>query len=238
MINVESAYKYHFIYMIKNMINKKCYVGFHASNKEFDKDKYYGSSKTLDAAIKKYKPDNFIMGIIEYIDLIDWSEKEQFWIKYFHSHVSEGGYNLNLGGRGCIGYKWTPEQKENVDHNGDKNPMFDKKHKKESIDKISFTRKQNKKTSGEKNGMFGTNAYNIWVDKYGKEIADKKLIEWKNKISLNSAHTSYERTEKIISKLSESHKNIPKIQCEWCGKLTQPSPYKQFHGDNCKHKKI
>jgi group I intron endonuclease len=234
MISITSSYKYYFIYMIKNLINTKCYVGFHATNKEFGEDTYYGSSKTLNAAIKKYGKSCFVLGIIEYINVKNWSEKEQYWIKKMSSHISVGGYNLNCGGKGCIGYKWSKQQKESLDRFGEKNSMYGKTHTNETIKNISKTRKKNKKTSGEKNGMFGTSAYDKWVEKFGKEIANKKSIEWKNKISENSTHTSYERTDKIINKLKESHKNIPKIQCEWCGKFSQPSPHKQFHGDNCK----
>jgi len=36
---------------------------------------------------------------------------------------------------------------------------------------------------GKLNGMFCRSNYNIWLEKYGKEIADKKLIEFKAKIS-------------------------------------------------------
>ena len=235
MISVKSSYKYYFIYMIENLVNKKRYVGFHATNKEFNEDIYYGSSKTLNTAIKKYGKDCFILGIIEYIDVKDWSEKERFWIKKMNSHISVGGYNLNWGGKGCIGYKWSKKQKENINHFGEKNPMFGKLHKKESIQKISFTRTKNKKTTGEKNGMFKTCAYNIWIEKYGKDIADELQILRNKKISDNSSHTTYKRTEKTITKLKESRKNTPKIRCEWCGNFSQPSPHKQFHGDNCKY---
>ena len=35
---ISKVYKYYFIYKILNLANKKCYVGFHATNKEYDKD--------------------------------------------------------------------------------------------------------------------------------------------------------------------------------------------------------
>lgn len=48
-----------------------------------------------------------------------------------------------------------------------------KKHSEESKEKIRNNSKN--KTDGEKNGMYGKTYYDVWVKKYGKEIADEKL---------------------------------------------------------------
>jgi len=78
MPNLQNAkYKYYYIYMIKNLINGKKYVGMHATNKEFEKDTYYGSGNLLNSAIQKYGEDNFIFGILEYIEFKEWREKEK-----------------------------------------------------------------------------------------------------------------------------------------------------------------
>lgn len=39
-------------------------------------------------------------------------------------------------------------------------------------------------TTGKKNGMFGRSFYNVWLEKYGKEEADKRLYEFKEKASI------------------------------------------------------
>ena len=52
-----------------------------------------------------------------------------------------------------------------------------KVHNSKSKSKIS------KALSGENNPMFGKSFYDIWVEKYGKEVADKKLKKFKFKIS-------------------------------------------------------
>lgn len=98
-------HRYYFIYKIINLVNKKCYVGFHATNKEYDRDNYYGSSDILDNAIKKYGSNNFVMGIIEYINPIEWREKERYWVKKMGSHVNKWGYNQTEGGDGTLGLK-------------------------------------------------------------------------------------------------------------------------------------
>lgn len=82
--------------------------------------------------------------------------------------------------------------------NGDKNPFFGKKHSKETIEKQSKIKLGKKHklesinkmiglSSGDKNPMYGKNFYQIWVDKYGKEIADEKLKDNKEKHSINNS---------------------------------------------------
>jgi hypothetical protein len=68
--------------------------------------------------------------------------------------------------------KFTDDHLENLkiafkdrDYNGENNPFYGKG------DLIS----------GEKNPMFGRSFYDVWVEKYGKEVADKKLEEFKEK---------------------------------------------------------
>lgn len=40
---------------------------------------------------------------------------------------------------------------------------------------------------GEKNSMYGRSVYSVWVSKYGKEEADRKMIELKKRISINTS---------------------------------------------------
>ena len=82
---------------------------------------------------------------------------------------------------------------------GELNPFFGKHHTEESKQKIiknkdysiyktdEFRKKISKVTSGENNPMFGKSVYDVWFIKFGKEIADKKLIEYKKKQSNNSS---------------------------------------------------
>ena len=38
-----------------------------------------------------------------------------------------------------------------------------------------------KASSGSNNGMFGRSVYDVWLEKFGKEIADEKYVQWKLK---------------------------------------------------------
>ena len=44
-------------------------------------------------------------------------------------------------------------------------------------------KKISERSSGKGNGMYGRSAYSIWIEKYGKEEADKRKIETKKKMS-------------------------------------------------------
>ncbi len=85
MSNLKYSFKYYYIYRIVNLINKKSYVGFHATNNEYDN--YFGSSKILNNAIEKYEICNFVFGIVEYVNPDNWREKETYWIKKMNAYV-------------------------------------------------------------------------------------------------------------------------------------------------------
>jgi hypothetical protein len=85
---------------------------------------------------------------------------------------------------------------------GDRNPFFGKRHTEETklrmktMDKDksffktkSYKNKISKLSRGENNGMYGKTYYQIWVEKYGKEVADKKQKEKNEKTSLRVSGT-------------------------------------------------
>ena len=56
---------------------------------------------------------------------------------------------------------------------------------------------------GEKNPMFGKCNYDIWTEKYGKEIADQKHIQWRNnKTGSISPMKGKKHTEESLLKMS------------------------------------
>lgn len=68
-------------------------------------------------------------------------------------------------------------QKMSESRRGNKHPLYGKKHNKGTIELMKA------KKIGKNNPMFGKCSYTIWIEKFGKEIADKKVKEWKNKLS-------------------------------------------------------
>lgn len=51
----------------------------------------------------------------------------------------------------------------------------------------SYRSNMSKSTKGAKNGMSGRSVYSVWLEKFGKEIADQKMIDFKKKQSKNSS---------------------------------------------------
>lgn len=97
--------------------------------------------------------------------------------------------------------QYTDEQKESIynkrNFKGTNNPFYGKKHTKETKQKLSLKRKGKAISDSHKNKIIQTITnnpeninrkpfYDCWVDKYGKEVADEKLIEYKKKQSIAS----------------------------------------------------
>lgn len=85
------------IYKIENLINNKVYIG---QSKNIYK-RWYGhrcDCKTkeypLYQAIRKYGIENFHFSILEECKIEKLSEREDYWMNYYHS-LTPNGYNIN-----------------------------------------------------------------------------------------------------------------------------------------------
>jgi hypothetical protein len=88
-----------YIYLIRNKINNKIYIGKRASTPEETKG-YYGSGIVIKKAIAKHGKYNFSKTILEIIVDGNLNEREKFWIKKYNSINLCIGYNLTEGGDG------------------------------------------------------------------------------------------------------------------------------------------
>lgn len=95
------------IYMIKNKINNKVYIGksvdithrwkyghFNKLNKNKHENEY------LQRSWNKYKENNFEFSIIEECSEELLNDKEKFWISHYKSSIPQYGYNGTEGGDG------------------------------------------------------------------------------------------------------------------------------------------
>ena len=113
------------------------------------------------------------------------------------------------------GKKLSEEMKLKLSENsqGNKNSFYGKKHTKETKNKIG--NKNKGKLKGKNNPMYGKLVYDVWVEKYGKEKANKLLKEKSEKQSnmvcgeknpfFGKVHTE-ETKEKISKSLKQSNK--------------------------------
>ena len=133
------------IYKVTNNVNHKCYIGqtIQKLNNRIRSHKYGSKSNNpmiISRAIHKHGWDNFSWEIIcECKTKEELDEMEFHYIKQYHSHVSEYGYNLSVGGHGPVGIKQTDERRKHQSDimTGKGNSMYGKKHSKETRELIS-----------------------------------------------------------------------------------------------------
>lgn len=106
-----------YIYKITNHVNGKQYIGFTSLNPEArfkEHMKGDGGAILIEKAVKKYGPDKFSYEVLEESEDRKYllHEREEYYIRFFKTHSSEGGYNRSFGGTANRrGKKATPEQR-------------------------------------------------------------------------------------------------------------------------------
>lgn len=146
------------VYMIKNITTNKIYIGsaldferrFYLHKLNLNKNKHH--SRHLQAAWNKYGSSNFEFTILEETsnDKKELLKIEQIYIDKYKSADMNFGYNINPKSDSSLGVKRSSEYRK----------------------KSSESRKG--KNTGSKNPMFGKSVYGVWLEKYGKEEADKR----------------------------------------------------------------
>lgn len=212
------------IYKTTNLINGKIYIGKDSKNNP----NYYGSGLILKQSIKKYGKENFKKEILEYcIDKNHLNEREIFWIDAFNSIVPNG-YNITNGGAGGDTISKHPNREKickkiSIANKG--HIMSDTQKKKISEANkgriatpymklrasqthkgktLSYIHKKilSNKMKGNTNTL-GINFYNLWVDKFGINVTNDKIVKHKFNVGKHNRgkHLSVETKNKIRNKL-------------------------------------
>lgn len=198
------------IYCWRNVVTNKRYIGqsqnlLKRKNQFIHFNNRYGGKLIND--VRKHYNDTWYWDyeVLEYCCVDKLNEREEYYINLFDSTNREKGYNLTIGGDGCIGYVfteeakkavsrglklhhhvWTDEEKRIFSENqrGEKNHMWGK-HKNEDE-----KQKQRERMLGENNPFYGKhhtdeskqlistkNSKPIYqIDKFSYEI----IREWKS----------------------------------------------------------
>lgn len=102
------------IYLIRNKINNKVYIGLSVDIEErwqhhrslyLKKDNNKEKNKPLYLAFNKYGIENFDFQILEECSISELSEREKYYIKLYDCCILDGrnkGYNLTRGGEGYL----------------------------------------------------------------------------------------------------------------------------------------
>lgn len=143
------------VYLIRNLINGKVYVG---QTKDFDKRKAShlynasrGNEKPLYHSMRKHGTENFTFEVLEECANEAINEREQHWVAHFDSFNPEKGYNLTSGGnqnferseetRRKIGDYWRgrKQSSEHIEHRAHK--LRGQKRTKEQRERFSRAQK-------------------------------------------------------------------------------------------------
>lgn len=134
------------IYIIKNNINNKVYIGQsirikqRIANHKCLLKKGNHANDYLQKQVNKYGLENFDFTILEYIPIEKLDEREKYWIDTLQTMDRSKGYNLESGGNeGKIVSEETRLLKV-----GKNNPMYGRKQSKEFVE---FIRKHNRGSS-------------------------------------------------------------------------------------------
>ncbi len=215
--------RYYFVYETRNLINGKIYIGVHAT-KKLD-GKYLGSGKIFKQAIKKYGKENFSRRILEFFHTYSEALEYENYLVDSNFVKRDDTYNICCGGSGGEGNFRKPvvngmygrsvysvwlekygkeEADKRLEHfkQAQRNTHLGKKHSEEAKQKMRKPRSEEFKQKLRQNSYFKNNtAYNCWLEKYGKEEADRrekeriekgKVTQMKNYL-INGCKSPYDR---------------------------------------------
>jgi group I intron endonuclease len=205
------------IYCFENLINGKKYIGQAANLKDrINKHiiylrKEYDGCIALQNAWSFYGKENFNIYIIEECNIELLNEKEIYYIKTLHSHISEHGYNISWGGEYFFrGMHHSEESKRKISENsgaisGELSPQYGKKLSEETKKKVSQSlfkyyeshhgamlgknhseeskKKMSESRKGEKNWLFRKHLSEETKNKISKSLIGN--IPWNKGISMS-----------------------------------------------------
>jgi group I intron endonuclease len=176
--------EYHYVYLTTNNLTNQQYIGDRTTYIEPEKDNYFGSGVEIKNALKQQGRKNFTKIILEQCNTRkEAGNKQEYYIKLYKTHISQGGYNVNWNGGTCNGDR---------KHSEEAKKKMQKSHKKFSNETI-------KKMSQSHKGI-----------KLSEEIKNKISLSLKGNKNPNFGKETWmkgkKHTEKSLKKLSESHR--------------------------------
>jgi group I intron endonuclease len=179
------------IYLVKNKINGKVYVGKtqlspEARFRQHCRDAFGKRAYYFQKAIKKYGADNFEITLLDVCDTSDKANKsEVYYIAKYDSKNNEIGYNLTNGGDGVAGRKKSEAEIEAI--------------RQWMLERSAIISKAN---SGKNNGNYGKPEPMSSRIAKGKKISETKLTKPSRHIKL-SDETKNKLRSISLNRLSE-----------------------------------
>jgi group I intron endonuclease len=196
------------LYKITNKINGEYYIGKHNG---WHQNGYWGSGKRIKLSVEKHGEENFNYDIICYGTPEYILQLEEKYVTLELIESDRNCLNLSAGGMGACRITEDTRKKLSVSSGGKNNPMFGKKHSKETKQKITNAlvgkplKQETKKIIGD---IFSKR---MWVNNgvENKRIDKKNLHQYiKNGFNEGRTDFSSETKQKIslgVSKLIWIH---------------------------------
>ena len=137
------------IYIIKNDINNKVYIGQSVNAEQrFVQHCKISSAKEnslIAKAIQKYGKEHFYFELLE-TQIVNYNEREKYWIEYYNS-LAPNGYNILSGGKEPPIYKGIKHPNASIDNEEVLNSLKrDLKETQLSYEQLAIKYNTNKKT--------------------------------------------------------------------------------------------
>lgn len=105
------------VYLVKNTVNGKSYVGMssrtlHERWYDHVQNAKRGSMLPLHCAIRKYGASAFELSVLQECSTLELPHAEIEWISRLETMVSQHGYNVAMGGNGCLQHD--PDVREKI----------------------------------------------------------------------------------------------------------------------------
>ncbi len=231
------------VYKAVNKTNGKIYIGQTIQDLKRRRNKHLSDAirnaynSAFHAAIRKYGKNNFKWETIEECDSKhDLDLAEEWCIRYYHTHITENGYNITWGGDGTHGVTCSDEKKQKISKSlrGKKHPMFGvfgkdnpnygKTRSVETKRKISISKSGKNHPfygkRGKESHMYGT----TWSEERKKKMS-KKMTGKNNPMYGTTGTKSPNYGKKCNKETKEKIRNAL---------LGDKSPFFGICGDKCK----
>lgn len=247
------------LYITTNLVNGKTYIGIHKTN-NLD-DGYLGSGSAIVEAVEKYGKENFKREVLEFCNSYDeLLELEKLYVNSDWVR-DKSNYNLKTGGQssgilsdeskkkisdtlkekykngeldrreGIVPYNITDEIKEKISKTL-KERYREQEHNRKGIDPW------NKGLKGVQVGWNKGLKLEPMTEEE-KEKRSKTLKErWKNQVHHSKGVDPWNKGLKGVQEAWNKGIQMEKIECPYCGKMSDKANAKRWHFDNCKKKNV
>lgn len=228
-IKNKGKYQFSCIYLWKNLINGKLYVGqtqnFYLRMKQYLKN---DNHRLIGQALIKYGYNNFDISVLEKVDIDYLDEREQYWMDYYNSYDLFLGYNVCPVASTTRGFKHSEKSKKAMSEKhkiycqnhpefmkGENHPNFGKSASLETRQKMSKSRQGNQNAKDKHWKLTPEQCQKRSQNMKGRQncLGRKLSEETKRKISEGNKGKKY--SPETLKRMSESQKGkcTRKVKC-------------------------